>query len=115
AEGRTGGSGRRGLEDRRRVRLVRGELDWVAMKALEKDRNRRYESAGAFAADVERYLADEPVEARPPSAWYRVRRSARRNKAALVTVGLVVAALLAGTAVSVWQAIRATDAQRQAE
>src|SRR5699024_10303151 len=52
------------------------DLDWVAMRALEKDRNRRYDSAGAFAADVERYLADEPVEARPPTAWYRLRKSA---------------------------------------
>ena len=60
--------GERGLDDRRLGRLLRGELDWVVMKALEKDRNRRYESAGALAADVERYLADEPVEARPPSA-----------------------------------------------
>jgi serine/threonine protein kinase len=59
-------SARRGLDDRQLGRLLRGDLDWVVMKALEKDRNRRYESAGAFAADIERYLADEPVEARPP-------------------------------------------------
>jgi serine/threonine protein kinase len=108
-------SGRRGLDERRLVHLLRGDLDWVAMKALEKDRNRRYESAGAFAADVERYLADEPVEARPPSAGYRLRKFARRNKAVLATAGLVAAALVAGTGVSVWQAVQAIDAQRGAE
>ena len=64
---------------------------------------------------MERYLADEPVEACPPSAWYRLRKFARRNKAALATAGLVAAALVAGTAVSVWQAVSATDARRQAE
>jgi WD40 repeat protein/serine/threonine protein kinase len=65
--------------------LMRGELDWIVMKALEKDRNRRYESASAFAADVQRYLADEPVLACPPSAGYRLRKFVRRNRAALAT------------------------------
>ena len=64
---------------------MRGELDWIVMKALEKDRNRRYETASAFAADVQRYLGDEPVLACPPSAWYRFRKFARRNKAGFVT------------------------------
>src|SRR5262249_49167833 len=58
--------------------LFRGELDWIVMKALEKDRSRRYETASAFAADVQRYLADEPVLACPPSAGYRFRKFARR-------------------------------------
>jgi serine/threonine protein kinase/Flp pilus assembly protein TadD len=71
-------------------RLFRGELDWIVMKALEKDRNRRYESASAFAADVQRYLADEPVLACPPSAWYGVRKFARRNRTALTVAGLVL-------------------------
>jgi WD40 repeat protein/serine/threonine protein kinase len=74
-------------------RLVRGELDWIVMKALEKERARRYETASAFAADVQRYLRDEPVEACPPSAWYRVRKFARRNKAmvgAICGVALLV-------------------------
>jgi serine/threonine protein kinase len=115
AEKRSDVSGRRGLDERRLSRLLRGDLDWVAMRALEKDRNRRYDSAGAFAADIERYLADEPVEACPPSAWYRARKAVQRNRPLLITVGLVAVALLAGTAVSVWQAIRATEAQRQAE
>jgi len=115
AEERSGACGRRGLTDRQLVRLLRGDLDWVSMKALEKDRNRRYESAGAFAADVERFLADEPVEARPASAWYRLRKAARRNRAALAATGLVAATLLAGTAVSIWQAVRATESRLQAE
>ena len=61
---------------------MRGELDWIVMKALEKDRNRRYETANGFAADVQRYLADEPVQACPPSAGYRFRKFARRNQRA---------------------------------
>jgi serine/threonine protein kinase/Flp pilus assembly protein TadD len=81
--------------DPKRLRqLCRGELDWIVMKALEKDRNRRYESASAFAADVQRYLNDEPVQACPPSAWYRCRKFARRNRAMLVTMLLACAALV---------------------
>jgi tetratricopeptide (TPR) repeat protein len=91
-------------------RLLRGELDWMVMKALEKDRSRRYETANAFAQDIQRYLADEPVQACPPSAGYRFRKFARRNKGVLMTAALVAAALLVGTAVSVWQAVRATEA-----
>src|SRR5215475_7624034 len=67
------------------------------MKAVEKDRSRRYETASAFAADVQRYLRDEPVEACPPSAWYRLRKFARRHKRAVLTASLAVAALVAGT------------------
>jgi tetratricopeptide (TPR) repeat protein/serine/threonine protein kinase len=83
-------SAQRQMEPARLTKLVRGELDWIVMKALEKDRNRRYESASAFAADVERYLRDEPVVACPPSARYRLRKFARRNKAKLA----IAAALL---------------------
>jgi WD40 repeat protein/serine/threonine protein kinase len=75
-------------------KLVRGELDWIVMKALEKDRNRRYETANGFALDVQRYLADEPVEACPPSVGYRFRKFARRNRAVLATTTAVVLALL---------------------
>src|SRR5947207_13387752 len=71
-------SAQRHMEPARLMKLVKGELDWIVMKALEKDRNRRYDSASAFATDVQRYLADEPVEACPPSARYRVRKFARR-------------------------------------
>src|SRR4029077_10953001 len=72
-----------------------GELDWIVMKALEKDRNRRYETASAFAADVQRYLNDEPVLACPPSAWYRFRKLARRNKVVLTTGMVITVAFLA--------------------
>ncbi|MEX0700976.1 MAG: protein kinase [Planctomycetales bacterium] len=93
------------------AKLVRGELDWVVMKCLEKDRNRRYETANGLALDIQRYLADESVQACPPSAAYRFRRFARRNKAALLTAALVSAALIVGTLVSTRQAIRATRAE----
>ena len=81
------------------------------MKCLEKDRNRRYETANGFAADVQRYLKDEPVQACPPSAGYRFRKFARRNKRILATVGVLALALVAGTVVSAWQATRATKAE----
>ncbi|MDZ4689371.1 MAG: tetratricopeptide repeat protein [Planctomycetaceae bacterium] len=81
-------SAQRHMEPAKLAKLVRGELDWIVMKCLEKDRNRRYETASGFAADVQRYLNDESVQACPPSAWYRFRKFARRNKA-----GLGVAAL----------------------
>jgi serine/threonine protein kinase/tetratricopeptide (TPR) repeat protein len=97
------------------TKMVRGELDWIVMKCLEKDRNRRYETANGFAQDVQRHLAGEPVQAVPPSAGYRFRKFARRNRAALMTAGLVLLALLVGSVVSTWQAIRATTAEREAE
>src|SRR5438046_7825281 len=78
-------SANRQSDPRRLSQLFRGELDWIVMRALEKDRNRRYETAGAFAADVRRYLHDEPVLACPASATYRFRKFARRNKAVLAT------------------------------
>jgi serine/threonine protein kinase/tetratricopeptide (TPR) repeat protein len=96
-------------------KLVRGELDWIVMRTLEKDRNRRYETANAFAADVQRYLADEPVQACPPSPRSRLRKFIRRNAVALATVALVGVALVLGTLVSSWQAIRATKAEALAQ
>jgi len=93
------------------------ELDWIVMKSLEKDRERRYESASSFARDIRRYLSDEPVQACPPSAMYRFRKFARRNKTTLVMGSFLAAALLVGTAVSTWQAVRAewslVETQRQ--
>jgi WD40 repeat protein/serine/threonine protein kinase len=86
----------RGTEPAKLARLMRGELDWIAMKALEKDRNRRYETADAFATDVQNYLDDKPVRAVPPSAGYRLRKFARRNRRALVTVSVVSLAALVG-------------------
>jgi serine/threonine protein kinase len=87
----------RATEPKRLTALVRGELDWIVMKALEKDRNRRYETANGLARDVERYLADEPVEAAAPSAWYRLRKLVHRNKGPLCAGALVGLALVAGT------------------
>ncbi|MHC4953054.1 MAG: protein kinase domain-containing protein [Planctomycetota bacterium] len=84
----------RRTDPRTLVRMVHGDLDWIVMKALEKDRQRRYETASALAADVERHLRDEPVEARPPSAWYRARKLARRNRAG-VTIAVLVIAFIA--------------------
>jgi eukaryotic-like serine/threonine-protein kinase len=88
AEGLPSLAANRGTEPAKLTKLVRGELDWIVMKALEKDRNRRYETAYGLAMDVHRYLADEPVLAGPPSAWYRFRKFARRNKAKLAVAGL---------------------------
>jgi eukaryotic-like serine/threonine-protein kinase len=83
-------SARHHIDPRKLSASLRGELDWIVMKALEKDRNRRYETASGFAADVERYLADEPVQACPPSAAYRLRKFARRNRVALTFAALVL-------------------------
>jgi serine/threonine protein kinase len=104
-------SANRQIDPKRLSRLCRGELDWVVMKALEKDRNRRYESASAFAADVERHLRDEPVAACPPSRWYRFHKFARRHKVTLTVAALVVVVLGLATSISAWQAIRATRAE----
>src|SRR5437588_1348853 len=86
------------------------------MKALEKNRNRRYESASAFAADVQRYLRDEPVQACPPSPWYRCRKFARRNKKALTISALIGVMLLAAVAAVVASALwAATQAEAGAQ
>lgn len=83
-------SSQRQSDPKRLNRLLRGDLDWIVMKSLEKDRTRRYETANEFTADVGRYLRDEPVLARPPSLVYRFRKFARRNKATLTMAGLVL-------------------------
>ncbi len=101
-------SARRRMESGKLTKLVRGELDWIVMKTLEKDRERRYATANGLADDVQRYLDDDPVQACPPSRWYRFRKSARRNKAAISTAAIIAAALLTGTAIATWQASRAT-------
>jgi len=107
-------AGNRGLDARRLSQVLAGDLDWVVMKALEKDRNRRYDTAGSFAEDIERYLHDEAILARPPSTAYRLKKFALRNMAAVLTVTAVVIALVTGTAVSTWQALRAMRAERDA-
>jgi WD40 repeat protein/serine/threonine protein kinase len=99
--------------DPQRLRqLFRGELDWIVMKALEKDRNRRYETASNLAADVQRYLDDEPVLACPPSATYRFRKFTRRNKRAVVTVTAVALAVLLTVAVLATSTVLIAHTQR---
>jgi serine/threonine protein kinase len=99
----------RGLEPGHLSRNLRGELDWIVMRAMEKDRNRRYESASAFAADVQRYLSDEPVQACPPSTRYKLRKYARKHRRALMTASAFLVVLLSAVAISTWQALRAAE------
>ena len=102
----------RKTEPARLAKLVRGELDWIAMRALEKDRTRRYETANGLARDVERYLDGDPVEAGPPSAAYRLRKLIRKHRAALTTAGLFAALLVVSVLVSTALAVRAAAPSR---
>jgi WD40 repeat protein len=105
----------RNLEPRKLRGLIRGELDWIVMKALEKDRNLRYQTASNLAADLRHYLDDERVQVGPPSALYRFRKLARRHKLALLTAALVAVTLVLGTVVSTWQGLRAMRAEHLAQ
>src|SRR5262245_48329136 len=107
-------SQQRNIEPRTITAALRGELDWIVMKALEKDRSRRYESVSALAADFQRYLSDEPVLACPPTAMYRFQKFARKHKASFTTAAAIAVCLILGTTVSAWQAARATTAEAQA-
>jgi WD40 repeat protein/serine/threonine protein kinase len=104
----------RGLEPRKLSGLLRGELDWIVMKALEKERSRRYETADGLARDVERYLADEPVHAGPPSTAYRLRKLLRRHRAAALVVAAVFLLLVSGIIGTTTGLVRALDAEDQA-
>ena len=101
----------RQTEPARLTKLVRGELDWIVMKSLEKDRSRRYETATSFAIDVQHYLSGEPVLAVPPSARYRIQKLLRKHRTALTTAAALTLLLVAGVAVSTWQARRAIHAE----
>jgi tetratricopeptide (TPR) repeat protein len=101
----------RQTEPRQLTALMRRELDWVVMKCLEKDRSRRYETASALGRDVQRFLADEVVEARPPSAAYRLRKFSRKYRAMLWTAVAIAALLVTGIVGTTWGWIRARDAQ----
>jgi serine/threonine protein kinase len=110
-------SANRGTEPRKLTSLLRNELDWIVMKALEKDRTRRYETANGLAADVNRYLAGEPVLAHPPSAAYRLRKFVRRHRTRVLAASLVLLALVAGmigTTLGLVQANQAAEAERLA-
>jgi serine/threonine protein kinase/tetratricopeptide (TPR) repeat protein len=110
----TGLATRRGLDVKRLVQLLAGDLDWIVMKALEKDRNRRYETPASFAEDIARYLRREAILARPPSTLYKATKFVQRNRAAVLTGTIIALALLAGAALATWQAIVATQAQQDA-
>ncbi len=97
----------RSSESRGLIGAVRGDLDWIVMKCLEKDRGRRYATANALALELRRYLDDEAVLAGPPSRWYRLRKLVHRNRRSVLAAGLVAAALLTGSGVATWQAVRA--------
>ena len=96
------------------LHLVRGDLDWIVMKALEKDRTRRYETANGLAADLKRHLDNEPVVACPPSAGYKLQKAIRRNKVAFAAAIVVAGVLLIGIGVSTWQAMVASRARNRA-
>jgi eukaryotic-like serine/threonine-protein kinase len=102
-------------DPKRLSQLLRGEPDWIVMKCLEKDRNRRYETASALGRDVDRYLHDEAVQACPPSAGYRLRKFARKDRTLLRVAGAFVLLLVLAAAVSTWQAVRATRERDRAE
>jgi serine/threonine-protein kinase len=106
----------RQTEPRKLMALLRGELDWVVMKCLEKQRDRRYETANGLARDIQRYLADEPVEARPPSAAYRLGKLLRRNKGPVLAASLVLMALVVGIVGTTYGMLHAEGARgREAE
>ncbi len=122
AEGLLTISTNRGTEPKKLTLLLRNELDWIVMKALEKDRTRRYETANGFAADVNRYLAGEPVQAHPPSAVYRFKKFTRKHVKEVIAATVVALGLLAGLALEVRSSNRVklalvgeTEARGQAE
>lgn len=95
------------------LKLIRGDLDWIVMKCLEKDRSRRYETANGLASDVERYLNNEPVLARPPTTVYQLRKFVSRNRLAALSVAAISFSLILGTIASTWEAIKATRAEKE--
>ncbi len=106
---------RRHIEPRKLTQTIRGDLDWIVMKCLEKDRARRYDTAEALGADIARYLSDQPVTAGPASRWYRARKVLRRHKTGVAASAAMILLLLAGITATTWQAIRATRAERQSQ
>jgi serine/threonine protein kinase/Tfp pilus assembly protein PilF len=105
----------RRTEPARLAKQVRGDLDWIVMKAIDKDRTRRYETANGLARNIQRHLDGDPVDAGPPSAWYKLRKFGRKHRAVLVTTASFAALLLIAAALSTYLAIRATNAERLAK
>jgi len=95
------------------IHLLRGDLDWIVMKALEKDRTRRFETASALAKDIQRYLCNEPVEARPSGGFYRFHKLVRRNKTAFAAIGTGIAALVIGLVLSLYLYAQEKSARKQ--
>ncbi len=106
-------TGAAGPGSRRWAEALKGDLDWIAMKALEKDRNRRYQTVRGLWLDLERHLTNEPVEARPPSGVYRLRKMVRRNKVAFAAISSAIVALVAGHAISTWLYFKAAAGERE--
>jgi len=104
----------RHAEPPRLISQLKGDLDWIVMKALEKDRKRRYETANALAMDIQRYLHNEPVVARPPSRMYRLQKLVRRNQAVFASAAAITLVLICGLAVSTWLFFRERDARKRA-
>jgi eukaryotic-like serine/threonine-protein kinase len=104
----------RHVEPPRLISQLKGDLDWIVMRALEKDRRRRYETANALAMDVQRYLNNEPVMARPPSRTYRLQKLVRRNQAVFVSGAIVTLVLVCGLGVSTWLFLREREARKRA-
>ena len=103
---------RHGADAPKLIHLLHGDLDWIVMKALEKDRTRRFDTANGLATDVQRFLRNEPVEARPPGGWYRFQKLVRRNKTVFAAGSLVVAALVLGLGLSLYLFVREREALR---
>jgi tetratricopeptide (TPR) repeat protein len=104
----------RQVEPARLVSLLHGDLDWIVMKTLEKDRTRRYETANGLAMDIQRYLSNEPIMARPPSRLYRLGKLVRRNRVVFAAVGAVATALVAGMGTSTWLFLKEREARHRA-
>ena len=102
---------RRSTDTTKLLHQIKGDLDWIVMKCLEKDRTRRYETANGLAVDIQRHLINEPVAARPPSAAYRLQKAWRRNRLVFTAAALIAATLIVGIAISSWQAIEAGRAR----
>src|SRR5262249_39631124 len=103
---------RRAVDTSKLLHQLKGDLDWIVMKCLEKDRTRRYDTANGVAMDLKRHLHNEPVTARPASAAYKFQKAFRRNKLIFTAVSAVAAALFLGLVASTRQAVRATQARR---
>jgi len=108
-------AGQRHTDPARLVATLRGDLDWIVMRCLEKDRSRRYETASALAQDLQHYLANEPVSARPPSAMYLLQKMARRHRVMFVSVTAITAALVLGLGAAIWSAYEASVQRDRAD